>query len=120
MYSLDFPNIFSRTKTNLLQDKQAALSNLKLVLGSCKHELLGDPLFGTSLKQYFFMPNDIWVKDLVIDTVYETIRRYVPQIIASRKNISVEQDETTLYITLTFQYIIDKTLDTVNIALIEQ
>jgi len=120
MYSLDFPNIFSRTKTNLVQDKQAALSNLKLVLGSCKHELLGDPFFGTALKQYFFMPNDVWVEDLVIDTIYETIRRYVPQIVASRKNISIEKDETTLYITLKFQYIIDKTLDTVNIELIEQ
>jgi len=78
MYSLDWPEIFSRTKTNLLQDKKAAINNLKLVLGSCKHELLGDPFFGTSLREYFFMPNDVWVKDLVIDTVYEAIRRYVP------------------------------------------
>ena len=38
------------------------------------------------------MPNSIWVNDLVVDTVYEAIKRYVPQIVAARKNISVEQD----------------------------
>ena len=120
MCSLDWPNIFSRTKTNLLEDKAAALNNLKLVLGSCQQELLGDPYFGTALRQYFFMQNEVWVQDLVIDAVYEAIRRYVPQIIASRKNISVEKSKTTMYTTITFQYIIDKQLDTVNIALIEQ
>lgn len=120
MYSLDWPNIFSRTRTNLLQDKQAALNNLKLVLGSCKQELLGDPYFGTNLKQYFFMQNSVWLKDLVIDTIYETIKRYVPQIVADRKNISITQSKTTLYITVTFQYILDKQLDTINIELIEQ
>ena len=120
MYSLDWPNIFSMSKTNLLQDKKAAVNNLKLVLGSCKQELLGDPFFGTELKKYFFMPNSIWVNDLVVDTVYEAIKRYVPQIVAARKNISVEQDQSTLYITITFQYIVDKTLDTINIDLIEQ
>lgn len=120
MYSLDFPNIFSRTKTNLLQDKEAALSNLKLVLGSCRQELLGDPYFGTALREFFFMQNDIWVQDQVVDAVYEAIKRYVPQIVASRENISMSKDKTTLYINIVFQYIIDKQLDTVNIALIEQ
>lgn len=120
MYSLDWPNIFSRTKTNLLQDKQAALNNLKLVLGSCKQQLLGDPFFGTQLRNYFFMPNSIWVRDLTIDTIYEAIKRYVPQIVTDRKNISIEQSQSVLYITIVFQYIIDKQLDTVNIELIEQ
>lgn len=96
------------------------MNNLKLVLGSCKNELLGDPYFGTKLKQYFFMPNNVWLNDIIVDTVYETIRRYVPQIISSRDNIKIEQNNSTLYITITFQYIIDKQLDTINIELIEQ
>ena len=120
MYSLDWPNIFSRTKTNLLQDKEAALNNLKLVLGSCQQELLGDPFFGTELKKYFFMPNNIWLEDITKDTIYEAMRRYVPQIVSSRDNISITRDKSTLYITVTFQYIIDKQLDTVNIELIEE
>lgn len=66
------------------------------------------------------MQNSVWVRDLVIDTIYEAIKRYVPQIVAARKNISVEQSMSTLYITITFQYITDKTLDTINIDLIEQ
>lgn len=120
MYSFSWPNMVSRTNANLLQDKEAALSNLKLVLGSCKQELFGDPFFGTALKEYFFMPNTIWVYDLVVDTIYETIKRYVPQIVASRKNIAIEQRASILYITIEFQYITDKTLDTVSIELVEQ
>ena len=120
MYSLAWPNIFSRSKTNLLEDKQAALNNLKLVLGSCKQELFGDPFFGTELKKYFFMQNSIWLEDLVIDTIYEAIKRYVPQIVSARKNIKVERSMSTLYINIEFQYITDKTVDAINIELIEQ
>ena len=120
MYSISWPNMFQRTSTNLLEDKEAALNNLKLVLGSCKQELFGDPFFGTALKKYFFMQNSVFVSDLVIDTIYEAIRRYVPQIVAARKNIQIEQTASVLYITVTFQYITDKEVDTVNIELIEK
>ena len=66
------------------------------------------------------MQNSVFVNDLVVDTVYETIKRYVPQIVAARKNIKVEQTASTLYITIDFQYITDKTLDTISIELVEQ
>lgn len=65
------------------------------------------------------MQNSVWLNDLVVDTVYETIKRYVPQIIVERKNIQIEQSKSTLYITITFQYILDKELDTINIELMK-
>lgn len=65
------------------------------------------------------MQNSVWLNDLVVDTVYETIKRYVPQIIVERKNIQIEQSKSTLYITITFKYILDKELDTINIELMK-
>ena len=120
MYSLAWPDMFSGTKVNILQDKEAAVNNLKLVLGSCKNELLGDPAFGTDLKELFFSTTTAWLYDLVVDTIYETIRAYIPQIIVKREDIEISKSLTTLYITIRFRYIIDKELDTINIELIEQ
>ena len=119
MYSLNWPNIFLNSRLSLLEDKQAAVNNLKLLLGSCKQELFGDPAFGTELKELFFAPNSVWIKDLVIDTIYSAIAKYIPQIRTKRNDIQIEQDKSTMYITISFQYIIDKELDTINIELVE-
>ena len=120
MYSLAWPDIFSGANVNLVQDKKAAVSNLKLVLGSCKKELMGDPAFGTNLKELFFSTQTVWLNDLIVDTIYDTIKKYVPQIITNREDITITKDQTTLYITVKFKYIVDKELDTVSIDLIEQ
>lgn len=111
--------MFLGTRVDLLENKKAAINNLKLLLGSCKQELFGDPDFGTTLKELFFTPNSVWLKDLVIDTIYCAIAKYVPQIRTTRDDIKIEQDNSTMYITISFQYMFDKELDTVNIELIE-
>lgn len=119
MYSLNWPNMFLNTRLDLLENKQAAVNNLKLVLGSCQQELFGDPAFGTNLKELFFTPNSAWLKDLVTDTIYTAIAKYIPQIRVQRKDISFYQEKDTMYITISFRYLIDKELDTINIELIE-
>ena len=52
MRSISFPDMFSRTVTKTVQDYDATLQNLKMLLWSEKGELFGDPYFGTGLKKY--------------------------------------------------------------------
>ena len=54
MYSIAFPNMLSNSKVLLYKDKEASLSNLKLLIGSDKTSLFGDPYYGTDLLQAIF------------------------------------------------------------------
>ena len=83
MYSISFPNIFSKdgTRTLLLEDHSATFSNLKLVLLATKNSLLGDPDFGSLLKAKLFDQNTPILCDLVIDDIYTTITTFMPQLV---------------------------------------
>lgn len=91
MYSIKFPDMLSSAKTNLISDKDASLSNLKLLLKSKRGELFGDPYFGTVLHSAFFAQNGKVIADLVIDEIYACIETFMPQLKLSRKDISLKQ-----------------------------
>lgn len=92
MYSIAFPNMFSNSKTNLVEGKKATASNLKLLLKSRSGSLFGDPNFGTELMMVFFNQNSPILADLIIDEIYTTIVTMMPQIIVSRKDITIESN----------------------------
>ena len=52
MYSIAFPNMLSSANTNLVSDKEATVSNMRLLLASWKTSLFGDPYFGTNIKRF--------------------------------------------------------------------
>lgn len=94
MYSIAFPNFLSNTRTRLVEDLDATKQNLKLLLLSRKRELFGDPDFGTDLYFAFFNQNSPVLADLVIDGIYTAIITKMPQIIITRKDITVSQNGT--------------------------
>lgn len=100
MYSIAFPEIFSRRKTNLVKDKEATLSNMKLLLASWKKSLFGDPYFGTRLKTFMFEQNNIVLQDLIIDEIYVSLKQFMPQIEIKRKDIKLVSEGTTVYTTI--------------------
>lgn len=100
MKSIAFPNIFTNSKTMLYNDREATVSNLKLMLLSNKTSLLGDPYFGTNLKAMLFEQGSTVLRDIVIDDVYTSILTFMPQIQLTRGNIDVEIDDTTVTITI--------------------
>ena len=51
MYSINFPKMFTSAKTLLVEDHDAILSNLKLLLASDRTSLFGDSFFVTKLKK---------------------------------------------------------------------
>ena len=119
MYSLSFPNIFSKdgTRTLLLEDHKATLSNLKLVLSSTKKSLLGDPDFGSLLRTKFFEQNTPILQDLVIDDIYTTITTFMPQLLLKRTDITITSDGIDLLATIKCTNLIDYELDTYTINL---
>ena len=117
MYSIGFPEMFSNSRTILVKDREAVISNLKLLLLSDKGSLFGDPYFGTQLKKVIYEQNDTIVNDLVVDEIYTAILMFMPQIKVSRNDIKVYSDGTTITATIKCIYLVDYTTDMYSINL---
>lgn len=117
MYSIKFPDMFSYSKTNLIKDNEATLSNTKLLVGAWKKSLFGDPYFGTNVKQYVYEPNNIILRDVIIDDLFESIRTFIPQILVRREAIKIIQQDRELYATINCINKLDNQPDMFNIKL---
>ena len=117
MYSINFPKMFTSAKTLLVEDHDAILSNLKLLLASDRTVLFGDPYYGTELKKFIYEQNNSILKDLVIDEIYETIILFLPQIYLSRSDIDVTSDGVDLFATIRCTYYLDQKSDLYEINL---
>ena len=100
MNSINFPEMFGRTTTNLVSDYYATLQNIQLLLWSEKGELFGDPYYGTGLKKYLYDQNDSVLQDILIDDIYTAILTFMPQLILDRKDIKVTSDRDTVYVNI--------------------
>lgn len=117
MYSIKFPDMFSTAKTNLIENHEATLSNVQLLLSTCKKSLFGDPYFGTRIKEFIFDQNNIILHDIIIDNIYNSLRDFIPQIYVTRKDIKVRAENTSVYITINCINKIDNKPDMFNIEL---
>lgn len=117
IYSLAFPNMFSSESVKLFKDKQATMSNLKLILATEVKSLFGDPGYGNNLLQTIYSQNNIILRDLVIDEIYTCIKLYIPQVIVNRKDIDVVSKDNELYALIRVTNAEDFTLDLYEIQL---
>lgn len=97
MYSIAFPEMFKSASTNLVEDNEATLSNMSLLLASWKKSLFGDPYFGTRLKTFIFEQNNVVLRDLIIDEIYVSLKQFMPQIDLKRKDIKIYSNGTGVY-----------------------
>lgn len=111
MYSIDFPDMFSSAKTNLLLDKEATLNNLQLLLLSDRWSLLGDPYYGASFKKAIFEQNNVILRDLIVDEIYTVILLFMPQVKVERRDIKVRSDKQYLYADVEALYKPDNTIN---------
>lgn len=119
--SFSFPDMINKYSGgfNAIGNKEAVKQHIQLLLHSIKTELLGDPFYGTDLQRLIFDPNDIVVKDRVIDEIYMAIRLFVKEVIITRKDIKITQDKRgTASVELKLTYDKDGTNDLLNIQLI--
>ena len=117
MYSFAFPNMLSSTQANLISDKEAVKSNLKLLLSSERLSLFGDPYCGSRLKRALFEQASSLIVDLMIDEIYTTIITFIPQVFLTRKDITITTDGTDLFAHINYVYVPDNTSDLYSINL---
>ena len=117
MYSFSFPKMVSNTSAKIVSNHEATSQNLKLLLMSDKYSLFGDPYYGTSLKKLIFEPNNVVIKDLIIDDIYIAILTFMPQIKVNRKDITVTSNFGKVYVNIKALNLLDYTVDLYNINL---
>lgn len=119
MYSFSWPDIFNGSTTKIVDGKEATVNNIRLILGSEKLGLFGDPKFGSNLKRYLFEQNSTWLHDMIRDEIYTLIRLYIPQIIVNRNDILITTINTSLYAEITCRWAQDPKIDMFSIRLTE-
>lgn len=96
MRSFKFPKMLNTNSSRIwtgTEYNESTTQNLITLLKVCRGELLGDPYFGLTLKDYFYHPNSYILKDMIIDVIYTQIAIFIPQIHIERKNIDIIQDK---------------------------
>ena len=78
MYSLAFPKMFNSTSLRVIEGHEATYSNLRLLLLSDTTMLLGDPYYGTPLRQVRYSRNAGVVKDVASDAIHTSILTFMP------------------------------------------
>ncbi len=122
MKSIGFPKMFgTTTSSNIINDKKATLTNIKLLLGSEKSTLIGDPYYGIKLKYYMFEQNGKILKDIIIDEIYTQIKTFIPQVIVNRNDIDIIQDEKgKLIANIRVTYLVDYTQENYSLVLFKE
>ena len=118
--SIAFPNMFTRTSTNFVTDKEATFQNLRYLILSEKGELFGDPFYGVGLKKYLFDQNDTIIKDLVLDDMYTAIATFMPQLRINRNDLKLRTgDKGEIFVDIRAINQLDFTTDLYSIVLLE-
>ena len=119
MKSFDFPNMLSSAKANIIEDRDATVSNIRLLLASWKTSLFGDPFFGTNIKRFIYEQNNIILRDLIIDDIMLSLQTFIPQIYVQRKDIKIILKKTDVYAEITCMNKLDSISTTFSIKLTE-
>lgn len=119
MYSIKFPDMLNSAGTNLIEDHEATMSNLRLMLASWKTSLFGDPYFGTDIKRYIYEQNNVVLQDLIIDGIQLAIHDFMPQVYVTRDDIKVKQKDDEVYVEIKCINTLDNQPDIYTIKLIE-
>lgn len=117
MISISFPQMFNSASTKMVYDRDATWQNLKTSLLIDRGSMFGDPYWGCGIKRLIFEQNNSILRDIVIDDIYNTIANFMPQVRVNRKDIEINSDGTTMYVSIRARNLVDFQLETVNIAL---
>ena len=96
MTSLSFPKMFNSTYTLTSTDVDATLTNIRLLLHSCKETLLGDPYFGSNLRKFIYEQNNVLLQDIIIDEIYVCLTTFIPQIYVKRNDIKLTSSRESI------------------------
>lgn len=91
MSTISFPNMFNINRntmtTQISYGVQSISESLKSLLSTNPGELLGDPQYGCGMRlKLFDIKSDINITELR-NIIYESIKKYIPQIIVNHTDI---------------------------------
>ena len=117
MKSISFPNMIVHNHVQTKEDLDATKQNIKLLIYSEKGEFVFDPFFGVRLKRYMFEQNNKILMDILIDEIYEQLVIFMPQLIITRKDISLVSDMAKIYVNIKARNQRDFALNKYNLVL---
>lgn len=117
--SFSHPQMISNMSGQFINQDYKSLvkQNLSLFLQSRRTELFGDPYYGTNLIQLVFEQNDTIVQDLIIDEIFNGIRRFFKELSVQRQDIEIIKNNKKLIARIKLLYNQDGSNDIYNIAL---
>ena len=83
-------------------DRDAIRADLLHLLLTNKGERLYLPDFGSDLKKYIFEPNDSITHEEIRDSLNESIKRYIPNLIVNSINFRNDAVEEAIIVELTY------------------
>lgn len=89
--------MFNTNSTNVWKNDEylaATKQNAAVLLQCERNELLGDPYFGSLVKQYMFDQNSYILRDVIADIVYTQLATFIPQLKITRDDVRVIKDTT--------------------------
>lgn len=119
MNSISFPKMFNNSSTNVVEDRDATIQNLRLLFLSNRGEFFGDPYYGTIFKRLLFEQNNVILKDIVVDAIYTAILQFMPQIRVVRKDIEISNDGYTIYANIKAKNMLDFQTNMYTINLVD-
>ena len=119
MNCIAFPRIFKGNSTVVLEDTDATMVCMHLLLSSEVKDLFGDPGFGIRIKKYTFNQNNYILKDILIDELYTQITTFCPQVYLERKNIDIIQEGNKLFAIISCKNQKDFQTNTYKLVLLE-
>ena len=93
--------------------KEQIKSNLINVLLTEPGERVMEPEFGVGLKLLLFEQNVD--QELVKSRINDQINIYIPEIELAEVNLNFQPDEHTLFIAITYRFVLDDTLDSIQL-----
>lgn len=76
---------------------------LRLLLTTSRGELLGDPYYGTNLMTFVNEPNDLILRDEIIDDFVYSIKKYERRISVSEEDIIIDIDGKNVNIKINYK-----------------
>lgn len=89
--------MFNTNNTRVWEEEEynaSTMQNCITLLQSERGELLGDPFYGVLLKHYLYEQNGPKIADLLIDTIYEQLAIFLPQVRVNRNDIQLYANPT--------------------------
>ena len=118
MYTVSFPNIFNKAtgKTELSSSTTSINQCLYILLCSTTNELLGDPLYGSSIIDLVYSENNDSLSEVLKNKILYSVDLYEKRIIMRYEDIKILQDNEK--VTIYLSYTIKKTGEKSNYSII--